>query len=83
MNTEPEFRMQGRVRYGGRVVIPLVREYSVVHDSGSMGMVNPVALLFEDEGVWFFVPLECGIDESILEDIGVPATFPETGIAFS
>jgi hypothetical protein len=61
---------------GQRTFIPLVRESDFSHDRGSLVMVNPLALIVEDEGNWSFFALEDGITPAILDTV-VPAGNPD------
>ena len=58
--------------FGQRTFMALVRESDFSHDRGSLVMVNPLALIVEDEGDWSFFALEDGITPAILETV-VPA----------
>jgi hypothetical protein len=57
---------------GQRTFIALVRESDFSHDMGSLVMVNPLALIVEEEGNWSFFALEDGITPAILDAV-VPA----------
>ena len=61
---------------GQRTFIALVRESDFSHDRGSLVMVNPLALIVEDEGNWSFFALEDGITPAILDTV-VPAGNPD------
>ena len=61
---------------GRRTFIALVRESDFSHDRGSLVMVNPLALIVEDEGNWSFFSLEDGITPAILDTV-VPAGNPD------
>jgi len=58
--------------FGQRTFIALVRESDFCHDLGSLVMVQPLALIVEDEGGWSFFALEDGITPAILGTV-VPA----------
>ena len=62
--------------FGPRTIIALVRESDFSHDRGSLVMVNPLALIVEDEGNWSFFALEDGITPAILDTV-VPAGDPK------
>ncbi|MFY9749222.1 MAG: hypothetical protein WAK75_06020 [Methanoregula sp.] len=64
---EPEIRIQTPIRSGGRFVVPVVRENGFSGSCGTTGFVDPVALLFEEAGCWYFVPLLPGFSQKELE----------------
>jgi hypothetical protein len=61
---------------GQRTFMALVRESDFSHDLGSLVMVQPLALIVEEEGNWSFFPLEDGITPAILDTV-VPAGDPK------
>jgi hypothetical protein len=65
--TEPEIRIQKPIQSGGRFVVPVVRENGFSGSCGSTGFVDPVALLFEEAGYWYFVPLIPSFSQKELE----------------
>jgi hypothetical protein len=65
--TEPEIRIQTPIRSGGRLLVPVVREGGFTGIGGSTGFVDPVALLFEEDGNWYLVPLVPGFSQKELE----------------
>jgi hypothetical protein len=65
--TEPEIRIQTPLRSCGRLVVPVVREDGFTGICGSTGFADPVALLFEEAGHWYFVPLVSGFSQKELE----------------
>ena len=64
------------VTFGQRTFIALVRESDFSHDMGSLVTVQPLALIVEDEGNWYFFALEDGITPAILDTV-VPAGNPD------
>jgi len=54
------------VSAGGRRIYSLVRVSELALLSGGWLAVEPVALLVEERGVWYFSPLEEGITEDVL-----------------
>jgi len=69
-------RFLAPLTFGQRTFIPLVRESDFSHDRGSLVMVNPLALIVEDEGDWYFFALEDGITSAILDTV-VPTGDPK------
>ncbi len=65
--TGPEIRIQTPTRSGERLLVPVVRENGLAGRCGSSGFVDPVALLFEEAGHWYFVPLVPGFSQKELE----------------
>jgi hypothetical protein len=68
-------RFLAPLSFGQRTFIPLVRESDFSHDLGSLVMVNPLALIVQDEGDWYFFALENGISPAILDTV-IPAGNP-------
>ena len=62
--------------FGQRTFMALVRESDFSHDRGSLVMVNPLALIVEEEGNWNFFSLEDGITPAILDTV-VPVGDPK------
>jgi hypothetical protein len=54
---EPEIRIQTPIRSGGRLIVPVIRKNGFSGSGGTTGFVEPVALLLEEAGYWYFVPL--------------------------
>jgi hypothetical protein len=54
------------VSAGGRRIYSLVRVSELALLSGGWLVVEPVALLIEESGAWYFSPLEEGITDDIL-----------------
>lgn len=58
------------VQASGRNFYPIVRVSQVIHPTGGWLAVSPVAILIEDDGLWYFVTLEDGIEAvTIVEEI--------------
>jgi hypothetical protein len=64
---KPEMRIQTPIQSGGRFVVPIVRENGFSGSCANIGFVDPVALLFEEAGHWYFVPLASGFSQKDLE----------------
>ncbi len=65
--TGPEIRIQTPIRSGGRCVVPVGTGGRFFRQCGGTGFVDPVALLFEEAGSWYFVPLVPGFSQEDLE----------------
>jgi len=57
MQAGQEIRFHGGSRYGGRLIVPVVRASWIAQESGAAGLAEAVALLWEEEGTWYFIPL--------------------------
>jgi hypothetical protein len=70
------------VASGGRLLVPVVRRLTVIHETGGYGSCTPVALLVGEGDAWTFVPLEEGIGQEVLAGIdlsGMPRAGSEGG----
>jgi len=65
-------RLASPVTLGGRLLVPVVRMFSVFHARGGIAHCTPVALLIGEGGIWSFVPLEDGIGQDILSGLELP-----------
>jgi len=54
---------------GDRVILPLIRDEMACWSTGAVARRDPVALLFSDDGGWFFAPLETGITPDLLNNL--------------
>ncbi len=67
--TGPEIRIRAPIRSGERLLIPVVRKDGLSGSWGGTGLVDPVALLFEEAGSWYFIPLVPGFSQEELEPV--------------
>jgi hypothetical protein len=65
-------RLASPVALGGRLLVPLVRIFTVSHERGGIASCTPVALLIGEGDAWSFVPLEDGIGQDVLSGLTLP-----------
>ena len=65
-------RLAPPLAWGGRLFVPLVRILSISHERGGICLCTPVALLIEEEGAWYFVPLDPQITQECLGELELP-----------
>jgi len=62
--------------WGGRLLVPLIRIFSLSHERGGICLCTPVALFIGEGGAWSFVSLDPEITQECLGELELP---PATG----
>jgi len=73
----PKIILASPVSLGERLVIPVVRMFFLFREEIGLTCCTPVALLIRESNIWYFVILEEGIDQDILNEVK-PLLPPET-----
>jgi len=69
MNAHDSIRIACAVTYGDRVFYPIVRDHMFTNECGALVNVHPLALLMQESGAWYFIALEDGVTEGILDAV--------------
>ena len=69
-------RLAPPLTVGGRIVVPVIRMFSMSGERGGCCSCTPVALLIGEGGAWSFVSLDPDTTRECLEELELP---PATG----
>ena len=64
-----EIRFREGARYGGHLIIPVVRTSWIAMGDGAAGLAEPMALLCGSAGTWYFFPLVPGFSREDLQRV--------------